>query len=202
MKKVLFVLVAVILIIGSILAGCAKETATTTPAKTTAPPTTTVAAPKSGGTFKYADPIGPRTSLGWMADPVGFLNGVYTNIFFDSLLESDNNGIIKPCLATKYEVSSDLKTITLTLRQGVKFHDGSDLNATVVKWNLDQIIGAKIGEYTSVTSVDIVDNYTVKLNVSKYTNTLLNFIGSTFIISKAYYDSKGGGKEAIEAMRW
>jgi ABC-type transport system substrate-binding protein len=195
MKKILFILVAVILISSLILGGCTTQSTTTAT-------TSAAGTPKSGGTFKIADAIGPRTTLGWMADAVGFLGGPFSNIFFDTILESDVNGVIKPCLATKYDVSSDLKTITLTLRQGVKFHDGSDWNATVAKWNIDQLITAKIGDYISVSSVDIVDNYAIKLNVSTYTNTLLNTIASTYIISKAFYDSKGGGKDAVEAMRW
>jgi ABC-type transport system substrate-binding protein len=195
MKKLLFVILSVILISGLVLSGCTTQTATTT---------TTLAAgtPKYGGTFKIADAIGPRTSIGWIADPVGFLGGPFSNIFMDTILESDVNGVIKPCLATKFDVSSDLKTITLTLRQGVKFHDGSDWNATAAKWNIDQLIAAKIGDYINVSSVDMVDTYTVKLNVSTYTNTLLNSIASTYIVSKAAYDTHGANKDAIEWMRW
>ncbi|MFW9823646.1 MAG: ABC transporter substrate-binding protein [Candidatus Thorarchaeota archaeon] len=36
--------------------------------------------------------------------------------------------------------SGGMKSVEVTLRQGVKFHDGSDWNATVLKWNLDRIM--------------------------------------------------------------
>jgi peptide/nickel transport system substrate-binding protein len=198
-KKLLFALMTVILISSLVLAGCSQQTATTTTPATTTPAAGT---PKHGGTLRIADPIGPRTSIGWIADPVGFLGGVFSNIFMDTILESDVNGIIKPGLALKYEVSDDLKTVTLTLRQGVKFHDGSDLNASVLKWNLDQLIAAKIGDYANVSSVDKVDDYTVKLNVTKYANTLLNYIASTFVVSEQAYIDHGANQDAIDWMRW
>ncbi|HEY0442701.1 MAG TPA: ABC transporter substrate-binding protein [Candidatus Limnocylindrales bacterium] len=43
-----------------------------------------------------------------------------------------------PILATKWDVSSDGKTYTFTLREGVKFHDGTDFNADAVKANYDR----------------------------------------------------------------
>ena len=45
---------------------------------------------------------------------------------------------MQPCLATEYEWADDT-TLKLTLREGVKFHDGSDMNAEDVKFTLDLI---------------------------------------------------------------
>ena len=122
-------------------------------------------------------------------------------LFLETILESDANAVIKPKLATKWEVSSDLKTITLTLRQGVKFHDGSDWNATVAKWSIDLLITAKISDYVNVSSVDIVDNYTVRLNVTNYTNSILNTLASTRVVSKAAFDAHGHRLDELEPGR-
>jgi peptide/nickel transport system substrate-binding protein len=192
MKK-LFIILSIFLAVILLISGCSGSAASILSKSGT---------PKYGGGLLIADSNGPRTSIGWMADPIGFFSGVYTNIFFDSLLICDSNGVIKPNICTKYDVSNDLKTVTLTLRQGVKFHDGSDCNAAVVRWNIDQLIASKIGDYINVSSVDVIDNYNIKLNVSKYTNTLLTYIASTFVVSKQAFDSHGGGKDAIEWMRW
>ena len=48
--------------------------------------------------------------------------------------------ILEPALAESYTVSSDGLVYTLNIRQGVTFHDGSPLNATVVKWSIDRAI--------------------------------------------------------------
>ena len=46
---------------------------------------------------------------------------------------------IMPNLALSYSVSSNHLEFTFKLRQGVKFHDGTDLNAQAVKWNFDRL---------------------------------------------------------------
>ena len=45
-----------------------------------------------------------------------------------------------------------MKSVELTLRQGVKFHDGSDWNATVCKWNIDRLMTI-IGNISGVTPI-------------------------------------------------
>ena len=46
----------------------------------------------------------------------------------------------------------------------------SALNAEVAKWNLDHLIAAKRQPYWA--SVDVVDEYTVRINVKKWINTI------------------------------
>jgi peptide/nickel transport system substrate-binding protein len=53
-------------------------------------------------------------------------------------LEPGSTSKLVPLLATKWDVSADGKTYTFTLRDGVKFHDGTDFNAAAVKTNYDR----------------------------------------------------------------
>jgi peptide/nickel transport system substrate-binding protein len=177
----------------------ATSAATTTPPKTTAAPTS--ATPKYGGTLRYADPYFPSANIGWIADSVW--GGPTTCIFFEAFLKCDSNGTILPNLATKWTVSSDLKTVTLNLREGVKFHDGSDFNATVAKWNIEQQMAAKRGDFQNISSVEIVDNLTIKINMTKYTNSFLSTLSdrNAFVMSKNAYDTHGANAEAIAWMR-
>ncbi|MFX1358586.1 MAG: ABC transporter substrate-binding protein [Promethearchaeota archaeon] len=57
---------------------------------------------------------------------------------FDNDFSSGNPELIN-VLATGYEWSDNATELTCTLRQGVKFHDGTPFNAAAVKWNFDRI---------------------------------------------------------------
>ena len=67
----------------------------------------------------------------------------YARTIYDTLTAPDENGTFVPFLAEKVEKNADATVWTITLREGVTFHDGSALTATVVKNNLD----AYRGEY-------------------------------------------------------
>ena len=62
------------------------------------------------------------------------------NMVFESLVVTDTDGEIQPCLAESWEISDDQLTYTFHLRQGVTFHDGEPFNAEAVKMNFDAII--------------------------------------------------------------
>ena len=112
---------------------------------------------------------------------------------FETLLRTDDKGEVYPWLAESYAISDDLTSITLNLRKGVQFHDGSDFNAKVAKWNIEQYIAA--GSVNFWKSVEMMDDYTVRVNFTKWDNTILSsFADSSFevyMVSKASYDAKG-----------
>ncbi|MFO1150651.1 MAG: ABC transporter substrate-binding protein [Alsobacter sp.] len=83
---------------------------------------------------------------------------VLTNLY-DTLIAPTNDGMgVQPGLATKWEVSADGKAVTLTLREGVKFADGSAMTADDVKWSLDRARDPKAGAWSSsLASIDSVE---------------------------------------------
>ena len=85
----------------------------------------------------------------------------------DKLVDIDKDLKIVPQLATSWEWSKDQKSLTMKIRQGVTFHDGEKLDAAAVKFNIERhktMQGSnRRGELTPVTSVDVVDPYTVRL---------------------------------------
>src|SRR5437868_9133837 len=95
----------------------------------------------------------------------------------DKLFDLDEKLNIVPQLATGYEWSADSKALTIKLRSGVTFHDGEKLDAAAVKFNLERhktMPGSnRSGELRPVTSVDVVDPSTVKLNLSAPFSPLL-----------------------------
>ncbi len=76
-----------------------------------------------------------------------------------------------PALAEDYEVLENGKVWVLYLRKGLKFRDGTELTADVVKWSIERV--ARIEGDPAwfvldfVKSVDVVDKYTVKITITK-----------------------------------
>ena len=62
---------------------------------------------------------------------------------YDRLLDFDADMKIVPQLATSYEMSPDLMSMTLKLRAGVVFHDGTPCDAAAVKFNIERMMDKK-----------------------------------------------------------
>src|SRR5215468_8588884 len=88
----------------------------------------------------------------------------------DKLFDIDEKLNIVPQLATSYQWSADNKALTIKIRQGVTFHDGEKLDAAAVKFNIERhktMQGSnRKGELAPVSSVDVVDPSTVRLNLT------------------------------------
>ena len=99
-----------------------------------------------------------------------FVGRIVFNSLCDKLFDLDEKLNIVPQLATSYTWSADHKALTIKLRQGVTFHDGEKLDAAAVKFNLERhktMQGSnRRGELAPVTSVDVVDAQTVRLNLA------------------------------------
>ncbi len=89
----------------------------------------------------------------------------------DKLIDLDAKNNFVPQLATSWEWSPDNLALTLKLRQGVKFHDGEMLDADALKANLERYRTApesvRKGELKPVTSVEVIDPHTVRLQLSQ-----------------------------------
>lgn len=109
-------------------------------------------------------------ATGW--DPIDSTNGADINFWvpvYDRLLQEGPDGDVLPMLATEFTPSDDLTSMTLKLREGLTFSDGTPFNAAAVKFNLERAISAPsriVSEISMVTSVDVIDEYTVRVNVS------------------------------------
>lgn len=69
---------------------------------------------------------------------------------------ADRPGKLVPGLATEWKVDeSDKKKWRFTLRKGVKFHDGSELNADAVIWNLDKVLNDKATHFDKRQSAQV-----------------------------------------------
>jgi peptide/nickel transport system substrate-binding protein len=88
----------------------------------------------------------------------------------DKLFDINEKLEIVPQLATGYKTSDDGKTVTITLRPGVLFHDGEKLDAEAAKFTFERNLTAqgsfRRSEISVVQSVEVVDPLTIKLNLA------------------------------------
>jgi peptide/nickel transport system substrate-binding protein len=92
---------------------------------------------ESGGTLVFAGAADPVVIDGALVSDGESIRAV-TQIFETLIGLKPGSTELVPALATKWEVSPDAKSYTFTLRDGVKFTDGTDFNAEAVCANFDR----------------------------------------------------------------
>jgi peptide/nickel transport system substrate-binding protein len=105
---------------------------------------------------------------------------------------------LEPALATAWKIAPDGKTITLTLRDGVTFHDGSSLTAQGVVDSLKRTVAIGKGEsflLASMSSATATDDKTVVLHLKTPDADLLYGLTRIFIVSGQAIKDHGGSDE-------
>jgi len=88
---------------------------------------------------------------------------------YDPLIERNpRTGELQAGLATSWKTAEDGKALVLSLRHGVRFHDGTPFDAAAVKFSLDRIRAPETrspaaGQLSLVDRVEVVDPYTVRV---------------------------------------
>ena len=124
--------------------------------------------PKRGGTFRTVDMQYTRV------DPTQAVNPLYLmDLVYDSLLRVEHDLTISPGLAEAMPEQVDDLNFIFKLRQGVKFHDGTDFNAEAVKFNVErQQSGDVVSPFTGiwkefVKEVVVEDPHTVRFVLNR-----------------------------------
>ncbi len=136
----------------------------------------------------------PSGSVTWAleSDPANLIpfGGISTSnmwgkeFMYDSLLAWDKDLNIIPALAESYEAAPDATSYTFKLRQGVVFHNGKPLTAADVQYSFETALnppepGIKVAFLANIASVEVVDDLTVKITMSKPDPTLPGVIAWT-----------------------
>jgi microcin C transport system substrate-binding protein len=113
---------------------------------------------------------------------------------FSSLLErSEETYQWMPALAEKYEISKDGRTFTFTLRDGVKWHDGTPLTAEDVKYSFDVYFEGRFDSpqtrvyLEGIESAKVVDARTVQFKTRQVYFKNFNTVAGITIIPKHFY---------------
>jgi len=200
-KKPLLAMLVFLLVLSTALAGCGNSTETSGDGKQKEKTAQTALVYGRGGDSVALDPaiVTDGESL------------KVTKNIFDTLLDyGDQDTSVQPALATKWEISDDGLTYTFKLRQGVKFHDGTDFNAEAVVYNFERwangnadtfpYYGSMFGGYKNddshvIKEVKALDEHTVQFVLKRPQAPFLkNIAMSPFAIASPTALEKHGDK--------
>ncbi len=164
------------------------------------------AAVERGGTMTYA-----RYADTLFLDPVltdaNVDIWILSNIYDTLILPSDDGKGLLPGLAAKWAVSDDGKTVTLTLRDGIKFSDGKPITGEDVKWSLERAANPKNGAWGfllgAIDTVSVQDG-TVTLSLKHADPTILTSLTvfNSAILPKAAFEAAAGSTDAEKAKTY
>src|SRR3954453_23687279 len=117
-----------------------------------------------------------------VTDPIittAYIQRDYGYMVYDTLLAQDSNFKIQPQMA-EFKVSDDKLTYTFTLRDGLKWHDGTpvtaeDCVASLQRWGKADGMGQKLMDFTA--SIEATDARTVTLKLKEPYGLVLESIG-------------------------
>lgn len=109
---------------------------------------------------------------------IGF-DGPYLSAVYDPLVSLDADSNPVPALATSWHWSDGKRTLTMTLRTGVTFSDGTTFGAKAAVLNLKHLKSGtrSAPTYRNVESFGIVDPSTIRINLKRRDDALLYFMG-------------------------
>lgn len=140
--------------------------------------------PQAGGTFTIALPTYPSRGLSPHYGAAFDASQVLRNSF-DSLIAEDHDEQFHPWLATEWTISPDGLVYEFALRKDVTFHNGEKFDAAAVKANIDALRNPDypswtvlgLLQYSSVSAVDVLDPYKVRITLSTPRADFLSTLG-------------------------
>ena len=103
--------------------------------------------------------------------------GVVTYNVYEGLLDYNlADYSIKPALATSWEIASDGMSAVFTLREGVKFHDGTPFNADAVKYSIERVQAMNQAPATYLAPITKIEVYQHRWQNNKHSSVLAQTI--------------------------
>jgi peptide/nickel transport system substrate-binding protein len=154
---------------------------------------------KRGGTFILGTPQQITTLDGHGAGPANNSNakegllGTATRFGFD--------GLVGPHLWSSWEASSDLTSYTFTVQQGVKWHNGRDLEAedfTISTRRAVDISSPFANLYKEITSIETIDASTNRVTFPVANGIVPDSFYSTYVVARENIKDEQGGIAGAE----
>lgn len=199
MKRAILCIVFVLCLVLGMFAGCSDntntdQTPTGTPATDnlgtdTTPGNDSEEEGKYGGTLRlgvsaFSNDFFPMT----YARPGDF--GAAPAVESLGLIDAEGN--VSGLLAEDFIIDADAPSLTIKLREGINFSDGSELTAEVLAWHLEMYeANGSVTRLCNPTDWEVVDKYTLLINFEEYSSEWMDNYPALRIVSKATYDKEG-----------
>src|SRR5207302_4064214 len=191
---------AVVFVVLSLLSvGCVPAPPAPSATNAAAPALSTTAAtagaPQRGGTLGVAFNPDPET-----LDPhitTALLASRVLALIHDNLINRDYDGSFKPALAEKWDISSDGKVYTFTLKKGVKFHSGKDFSSADVKYTFERWLNTEKSPTSfaikPIDKIEAPDPQTVRFTLKEPYNIFLDQLAGAWavMLNQATVDKAG-----------
>ena len=122
--------------------------------------------------------------------------GNVTSNIFDNFYRRLPDGSYQPWLGTA-KALDDLNW-ELTVKPGIRFHDGEELTAEVIKFNFDRLLDPKkplkySTYFKPIDRVEVTGRYTLKIHTKKPFPLFLTRLTYFWVVPKKYIEEKGAG---------
>lgn len=148
----------------------------------------------SGGTIVW---MGHQEVAGLSPDDGGpTVQWVMITNIHNAMLELDENIVLQPILAESFEAAEDGLQYTFHLRQGIKFHDDTEMTSQDVKYSFDYYrnpdnAASIVNNFLGIDTVETPDDYTVVINMSEPNAAFLINAATLFIVPEHYHSDIG-----------
>jgi peptide/nickel transport system substrate-binding protein len=146
--------------------------------------------PLYGGTMRILSSSGVM-NVGYAPKQV-FPDHTHGTIWSERILDLKKTGDLIPNLAESYNLSPDLKTITIRLRRGIKYQDGTEFNAKALQWSLwtSREAGALAGG-KRIDKIEATDEYTVVVTLNQRNNQVIYDLARIYQYSPTAFQKNG-----------
>ncbi|TYK46835.1 ABC transporter substrate-binding protein [Actinomadura decatromicini] len=117
---------------------------------------------------------------------------------YDTLVKYGAGNKIEPSVATEWKVAADGKSIDLTLRGDVTFHDGAKLTAADVQYSLDRIKKLKVGVASLISTYEsskVLDDTHLTITMSRSYAPMVAALTRVYILNSKLVESHKGSDD-------
>lgn len=100
---------------------------------------------------------------------------------FEGLVKVSTDGTVKPAVAEEAVMNEDATVYTFTLRDGIKFHNGSEVTMDDVLYSVQKAIDAGTNGYNEIASFEAVDERTLTVTLNRTDAGFLDYFTQAII---------------------